>query len=69
MMWHLACDECAKGMEIKSIGVFWTNDVCEICGRVVPRFPLNGMVAGNPLTEEQVTQAKTLRDTSRGVSK
>jgi hypothetical protein len=67
MTWHLACRDCAKGMEIKNIGCFWTSDVCEVCGKTVPRYPLNNTPAGYPLTEEQFAQVRAARSELEGV--
>jgi hypothetical protein len=58
--WHLACGECSKGMELKSIGVLWTTDVCQVCGKTVPRHA-NGIPNGYPLTEAQLAQALARR--------
>jgi rRNA maturation endonuclease Nob1 len=66
MTWHLACDDCSRDLEIKTIGIFrWPDDrdTCEVCGKTIPRHP-NGTPAGHPLYEEQFQKLKADKENS-----
>lgn len=54
----LVCDACAKGHEIKCIGLIRRGPIpCAGCGAQLPVHP-NGLSGGNPLGE---TEAKAIR--------
>jgi hypothetical protein len=64
MTWHLGCRDCVGPMETKTIGIFWLHDVCEVCGKTVPRHP-NGIPVGAALTDQQLQELRAKHEAEK----
>jgi hypothetical protein len=58
MRWTLVCDGCARGEEIKTIGILRrAPTACGVCKEPLPLMS-NGLSSGNPVGDDQLERLK-----------
>lgn len=66
MSWVLICRECAKGREIKTIGLLRRPPAaCAACGAELP-VQANGHVGGNPVDSSEIEDVRRKAAERRG---